>query len=157
MNEIGQMLAMAREKNGVSIEEASEDLDIKVIVLENIEHGNIGSFKDIFVLKDYIRKYAKYLGLDPEKVIDVFNEYLFEYTSKIPLKAIEKAVQEKKENGEEVNTKVKSPYTKVKNKHRSFKYIIIYILIGIIVALAIYWSIRQITVGGNIATIAGIN
>lgn len=156
MNEIGQMLASAREKNGVSIEEASTDLDIKVVVLENIENGNIGGFKDIFVLKDYIRKYAKYLGLDPEKVIDVFNEYLFEYTSKIPLKAIEKAVQDKKENGEEA-TKVKSPYTKVKSKHRSFKYIIIYIIIGIIVALAIYWSIKQITVGENVATIAGIN
>ena len=156
MNEIGQMLASAREKNGVSIEEASEDLNIKIIILENIEHGHIGSFKDIFVLKDYIRKYSKYLGLDPEKVIDVFNEYLFEYTSKIPLKAIEKAVQGKKDT-EEIEEKVKSPYTKIPNKHRSLKYVLIYILIGLIVLLAVFWSIKQITVGGNIATIAGID
>ncbi len=156
MNEIGQMLSLAREKNGVSIEEASEDLGIKVIVLENIEHGNIGGFKDIFVLKDYIRKYAKYLGLDPEKVIDVFNEYLFEYTSRIPLKAIEKAVQDKKDN-EEVGDKVKSPYTKVQNKHKTAKYLLIYILIGLIVILAIYWSIKQIAIGSDIAIIALIN
>lgn len=156
MNEIGQMLLLAREKNGVSIEEVSEDLGIKVIVLENIEHGNIGGFKDIFVLKDYIRKYAKYLGLDPEKVIDVFNEYLFEYTSKIPLKAIEKAVQDKKDS-EEPDEKVKSPYTKVQNKHKTVKYMLVYIIIGLIVLLAIYWSIKQITVGSDIATIAGIN
>ena len=156
MNEIGQMLSLAREKNGVSVEEASEDLGIKVIVLENIEHGNICGFKDIFVLKDYIRKYAKYLGLDPEKVIDVFNEYLFEYTSRIPLKAIEKAVQDKKDN-EEVGDKVKSPYTKVQNKHKTAKYLLIYILIGLIVILAIYWSIKQITIGSDIAIIALIN
>ncbi len=156
MKEIGQMLASAREKNGVSIEEASEDLGIKVIVLENIEHGNIGGFKDIFALKDYIRKYSKYLGLDPEKVIDVFNEYLFEYTSKIPLKAIEKAVQDKKDV-EGIEEKVKSPYTKISNKHRSLKYILIYILIGLIVLLAIFWSVRQITVGNSVATIAGIS
>ncbi|HOP65425.1 MAG TPA: helix-turn-helix transcriptional regulator [Bacilli bacterium] len=156
MNEIGQMLASAREKNSVSIEEASEDLSIKVIILENIENGNIGSFKDIFILKEYIRKYAKYLGLDPEKVIDVFNEYLFEYTSKIPLKAIEKAVQEKNSEAKE-DDKVKSPYTNIKSKHQSLKFILIYIIIGLIVAIAIYWSIRQITIGNNIATIAGIN
>ncbi len=156
MNEIGQMLSSAREKNGVSIEEASEDLGIKVIVLENIEHGNIGGFKDIFVLKDYIRKYAKYLGLDPEKVIDVFNEYLFEYTSRIPLKAIEKAVQDKKDNEEDLD-KVKSPYTKVKNKHKTVKYLLIYILLGLIVLLAIYWSVKQITIGSDIAIIALIN
>lgn len=156
MNEIGEMLSSAREKNGVSIEEASVDLDIKVVVLENIENGNIGGFKDIFILKEYIRKYAKYLNLDPEKVIDAFNEYLFEYTSKIPLKAIEKAVQEK--NGDKTEEeKIKSPYTQVKNKHKSFKYVLIYILIALLVVLAVYWSVKQITIGGNVATIAGIN
>ena len=94
MNEIGQNLKEARESSGVSLEEASKDLDIKPLILENIEEGNIGCFKDIFVLKDYIKNYAKYLGFDDNKVIDEFNEYLFEYTSKIPVEEIEKAVND---------------------------------------------------------------
>ena len=91
MNEIGNMLRVTRESSGVSIEEASHDLNIKDVILENIEDGKIGSFKDVFQLKSYINDYAKYLGLDGEKLVDSFNEYLFEYTSKIPVKEIEKA------------------------------------------------------------------
>lgn len=146
MNEIGNLLKSTREKNGVSIEEASEDLDIKVVILENVENGNIGGFKDIFILKDYIRKYAKYLGLEPEKVIDVFNEYLFEYTSRIPIKAIEKAVQ-KKESNKQTETEVKSPYTKVKSIHKTKKYIIIYVAVAVVVLLLVVWSLSQLIVG----------
>ncbi len=62
MNEIGNMLRVTRESSGVSIEEASNDLGIKEVVLENIEDGKIGSFKDVFQLKTYINDYAKYLG-----------------------------------------------------------------------------------------------
>ena len=43
------MLRGAREENGVSLEEASEDLNIKPAILYNIEEGNMGCFKDIFV------------------------------------------------------------------------------------------------------------
>ena len=65
MNGIGLMLRGAREENGVSLEEASEDLKIKPAILYNIEEGNMGCFKDIFILKDYLKDYAKYLGIDP--------------------------------------------------------------------------------------------
>ena len=85
---IGKTFAEAREKIGVSLEEASADIQIKSVILENIEEGNIGSFKDIFELKEYLSTYAKYLGLDEKKILDEFNEYMFEYTSKIPLKDI---------------------------------------------------------------------
>ena len=79
---IGNSLKEAREKTGVSLEEASADIQIKSVIVENIEEGNIGSFKDIFELKDYLYTYAKYLGLDENKILDEFNEYMFEYTSK---------------------------------------------------------------------------
>ena len=64
MNEIGETIKEARESSGVSLEEASKDLDIKTEILENIEDGRTGAFKDIFELKEYIKSYAKYLGLD---------------------------------------------------------------------------------------------
>ena len=82
MDSIGSILKDTREQSGVSIKEASEDLNINEAFLLNIEEGKIGCFKDIFELKEYISNYAKYLGLDSEKLIDDFNEYMFEYTSK---------------------------------------------------------------------------
>lgn len=145
MNEIGELLRTTREESGVSLEEASGDLEIKTLILENIEDGNIGCFKDIFVLKDYIYDYAKYLGLEPEKIIDEFNEYLFEYTSKIPLEDIEKAMNEQQK--EEIpENKIVSPYTNsTKKSNSTFMFILIAVLI-VLVVLIVFWSIRQITV-----------
>ena len=68
MNEIGEELQYARESSGVSLNEASKDLGIKVEILENIEDGRTGAFKDIFELKEYISNYAKYLGLNNKDI-----------------------------------------------------------------------------------------
>ena len=54
---MGNMLRVTRESSGVSLEEASNDLNIKQIVLENIEDGKIGAFSDVFQLKTYINDY----------------------------------------------------------------------------------------------------
>ncbi len=136
MDEIGSLLRTTREESGVSIEEASADLGIKELILENIEDGNIGCFKDIFVLKDNIYDYAKYLGLNPDELVKQFNEYLFEYTSRIPVEEIEKAVREQqKETANEV--KISSPYTAPHKKTRTKKFIFIYVLIAILVLFVI--------------------
>ena len=79
----------------------------------------IGAFKDIFELKDYLTNYSKYLGLDENKIINEFNEYLFEYTSKIPVKEIEKAVREQVKEEKDV-IKIVSPYTKEVNKNQKY-------------------------------------
>ena len=97
--------------SGLTLDEVSKDLEIPVLSLEQIEDGNIGAFKHIFVLKDYLESYAKYLGIDYEDVIDEFNEYMFEKTSKIPMEEIEKAVKEKEKEESESN-RIASPYTK---------------------------------------------
>lgn len=150
MNEIGNMLRVTRESSGVSLEEASKDLDIKDVILENIEGGNIGSFKDVFQLKEYIYDYAKYLGLDGEKLIDSFNEYLFDYTSKIPIKEIEKAVSEQAKEDSQ-NEKVISPYTKEQKKHSMKFYMIIYIVLTLSALLLLIWSIKEITINKRIS------
>ena len=112
MNEIGEELQYARESSGVSLNEASKDLGIKVEILENIEDGRTGAFKDIFELKEYISNYAKYLGLNEEELIDEFNEYMFEYTSKIPIKEIEKTIELKIKEEKKEDEEIASPYTK---------------------------------------------
>ncbi len=147
MNEIGEELRSTRETTGISLEEASNDLKIKTLILENIEAGNIGCFKDIFALKDYIYNYAKYLGLNPDKITDEFNEYLFEYTSKIPVKDIEKAVREQAKEREE--NRISSPYTKTPTKYRKTNLLLVYLIIGVLVILAIIWSVKQITINNE--------
>lgn len=153
MNEIGAMLRGSREESGVSLEEASADLKIKTLILENIEDGNIGCFKDIFVLKDYIYDYAKYLGLDADKTIDTFNEYLFEYTSKIPIEEIEKEVErQKKEEEEKKEEKIASPYTLQKNSISKVR-VMAYIVIVLLIILIVVWSVKQIVVNNGMTDI----
>ena len=108
MNELGEYLKQTRVNNGVSLTEAAEDLELSTSQLENIESGNVKAFKNVYDLKEYIVQYAKYLGLDSEKVVDEFNGFLFEHTSKISLDDI-RAAQKKMEDSEK---KVQSPYTK---------------------------------------------
>jgi len=149
LNDIGELFRVTREEAGVSLGEASKDLDIKEVILENIEDGNIGCFKDIYVLKDNIYNYAKYLGIDPDKVIDEFNEYMFEYTSKIPVHEIEKQIQEVKEEKEEIV----SPYTEPIKRQNKNLYILLYSFIIILVMLVVFWSIKQITVNRETASV----
>ena len=140
--------------SGLTLDEVSKDLEIPVLSLEQIEDGNIGAFKDIFVLKDYLESYAKYLGLDYEDVIDEFNEYMFEKTSKIPMEEIEKAVKETEKEESESN-RIASPYTKAAPIKSNKQFIFMLILITVLVIIAIIWSIKQITVGSTGANIAG--
>lgn len=132
MKEIGEILRESRENNGVSIDEAAEDLNYKVSQLESIELGDFKNFKDIFVLKCMISDYAKYLGLNSEEIIDEFNEYVFESTSKIPLDDIEKASKMK-----EKEDKIASPYTKEEREKSKLPIILFIILIVLIVIFVI--------------------
>lgn len=110
MKEIGEKLKEAREEHGINIEEAAEDLKLKTTQIKNIEEGNFKAFKDVFNLKSFVRSYAKYLGLDEDKIMDELNEYLFEKTSKIPIAEIQKA-SKAKEKEKVKEKKVISPYT----------------------------------------------
>ena len=151
MNEIGELFRVTREDAGVSIDEASKDLDIKEVILENIEEGNIGCFKDIFVLKDHIYNYAKYLGIDPEKIIDEFNEYMFEYTSKIPIKEIERQIEE--QEAKQAKKEITSPYTTQSKKQNRNLCILLYIAIILIIMVVVFWSIREITINQETASV----
>lgn len=112
MKELGAYLKRTRISNGVNITEAAEDLDLSVPELENIESGNVKAFKDVYDLKNYVKSYAKYLGLDSEKVVDEFNVFLFDHTSKISLQDIEMAQKKEKIKEDTGVNKISSPYTK---------------------------------------------
>lgn len=135
MKDIGIKLREKREENGVSVEEAAEDLKMRPSQIESLENGRNEDFKDVASLKYFIRDYAKYLGLDGEKMVDEFNEFLFDFTSKIPVEEIEKA-KEKNQNEKEVV----SPYTKEPKKSNFLKITIISIIV-ILISLVIGYLI----------------
>lgn len=142
MKEIGEKFKEARENMGISINEVSEDLNVSVKQIEDIESGNMEAFKDVFYLKYFIRDYAKYLGLNKEDLVDEFNEYLFDYTSKLSLEEIKKAQKEEKKD--KIEKKIKSPYTIERKRGLYIPPVIIYCLIGILIALLLFLIIKNI-------------
>lgn len=140
MKEIGAELEQAREAMGVTIEEAASDLKLKPSQLENVEKGNRSVFKDVFELKQIIKDYAKYLSLEYEKLEDEFNEFVFEYTSKIPLDEIAKANEEKKLEKKEII----SPYTIEYKRRLPFKTFLLSALIIIVLSIITYVVVNQI-------------
>ena len=140
MKELGEYLKRTRLSNGVSIAEAAEDLELSTSQIENIESGNVRAFKDVYNLKEQVKHYAKYLGLNPEKVVDEFNGFLFEHTSKISLDDI-KAAQKKMEEKEK---KTRSPYTMEYKRKVSFWVIVGGIGVFLLLCLLIYFVVSSI-------------
>ena len=130
MKEIGLKLKQKREENGVTLEEAAEDLKISESELQDIEDGKKDNTKDVVSLKAFIKEYTKYLGLDSEELLDEFNEVLYEKTSKISVEDINTAIKEKEDR--EKDMKVLSPYT-MRKKNNKKKYIIVGIIVLIII------------------------
>ena len=144
MKEIGLKLKNKREENGVSIEEAAEDLKMRPSQISSLEEGKKEDFQDVLFLKYFIRDYAKYLGLDSEKLLDEFNEFMFDFTSKISLSDIEKA---KEEIESEKKNEIKSPYTKeTKNKINIPKYV--FVIIGVVLVIFLGYMVIS-NVKGN--------
>ena len=130
MKEIGEYLKASREEKGISIEEVSEDLKLDYFAIAQVEDGNKNVFKDIYELRTFVQQYSKYLCLDVDKITEEFNEFLFEYTSKIPI--IEDAEPKEKVN----KKKVTSPYTLEDNmKKKSNKKTII--IISVVAAIVL--------------------
>jgi len=142
MKEIGIKLKEKREENGVSVEEAAEDLKMRPSQISSLEEGNSDCFKDTLILKYFIRDYAKYLGMDSEKIVDEFNEYMFDVTSKISLDDIEEAKKNKKDE----TIKIASPYT-INNEKKMLPKYAIFIVVAILLVIVGYIIVSNF--GGN--------
>ncbi len=146
MKELGEYLKETRIDHGVSLEEAAEDLQMSESQLENMESGNVRAFQDVYTLKEYVRNYAKYLGLDSDKVLDEFNDFLFEHTSKISLSDIlEEEAKRKAKEKEEPKKKISSPYTKIKATRPNVPLapIVLVCLILLLLVLIIYLLLKN--------------
>ena len=145
MKEIGDSFKLARETIGISKEEVIKDLNITESQLDNLEDGNVNAFKDVFFLKETIKKYAIYLNLDEDEIINKFNDFMFGYTSRIPIEDILEQTKEinLKELKNEEN-KIVSPYT-IKRKDNSTNYTILYIAAIVVLIMLVIIIIKYIT------------
>jgi len=145
MKEIGESFKEARETIGISKDEVIKDLNITESQLENLEDGNINAFKDVFFLKEIVKKYAKYLNLDEDSIMDNFNDFMFSYTSKIPVEDILEQTRELKELEKlKDDNKIVSPYTR-KKKESNLKYVIIYSVSVIILIILVVLIVKYVT------------
>ena len=146
MKEIGEKLKSARESMGMSIEEAAEDLKIRPSQIENLEAGDKDSFKDIFYLKMFIKNYSKYLGLDYDEMVEEFNEYLFDFTSKISIDDIKKAEKEQRKKEKKLKSvKISSPYTVEDRKQKNIPRFLIVGGIVVLIITVIYVILLLVT------------
>ncbi len=145
MKDIGESFKNARETIGISKDEVIKDLNITESQLDNLEDGNANAFKDVFFLKDIIKKYSKYLNLDEDEIIDKFNDFIFGYTSRIPVDDILEQTKEIKilERQNEEN-KIVSPYTIKRKNTSTIKYALIYIASIIVLVILVLVIIKFI-------------
>ena len=72
----GHVLKHIRETLNVDLLDISMSSNIQVKHLDNIEKQNFGDLPKEVYLKSYLRSYANFLALDPDKVLD---DYMLEY------------------------------------------------------------------------------
>lgn len=72
METIGDILREAREQLGLTLEEAERSTHIRKMRLEALERGDFDSLPSRVQAFGFLRNYADYLGLDPDKLLHLF-------------------------------------------------------------------------------------
>ena len=70
----GQQLMLAREKAGMTLEEAARGLNLKQEIVEAIEDSAMDRLPPVAFVQGYVRSYARLLGLPEEKILREFEE-----------------------------------------------------------------------------------
>lgn len=70
MDELGHILREARETKGLTLAEVQEKTRISVKYLEALETGNYHQLPSSVHAKGFLRNYARFLGLDPQPLVD---------------------------------------------------------------------------------------
>jgi len=78
----GKTLKQIREKMGVDLKIISAETKINVKILEWIEEENEEKLPTLVYLKGFLRGYSQSLGLDPQKVIEGYLQFISERKKK---------------------------------------------------------------------------
>ncbi|MGC6424398.1 MAG: helix-turn-helix domain-containing protein [Lentimonas sp.] len=80
MQTIGARLEEARKRKGISLREAAEATKIRSDFLGNIEQDKFDFDLPELYKRGFVRNYARYLKLDPEKIVTDYNAQLLSNT-----------------------------------------------------------------------------
>lgn len=140
MKEIGEEFKEKREEIGITTSEVASDLNKEVLLIESLESGNHKVFKDILELKDMVKLYAKYLGLDDEKLLGDLDDFLFEKTSKISIEDIKERLKQEQDNKKN-EKKIRTPYTIEVEKKKNLT--LVFILVSALIILVIFYLLLR--------------
>ena len=70
----GQMLIAAREKRGLSIEDAAHETRIPAQRLRYLESGNIAAFGSLTYARSFMRQYSDFLNVDASSMLEELPE-----------------------------------------------------------------------------------
>jgi hypothetical protein len=71
---IGRALEKARLRRRKSLEEASRDTMLRIDYLQALEREDFESLGGEVYVRGFLRSYARYLGLNPDKVLGVYDQ-----------------------------------------------------------------------------------
>ena len=74
-----EMLVARRRQLGISITQASKTLKLKEQALIAFEEGDFENIPQSGYAQGMLSSYARYLGLNPREVVDLFQEEVFEH------------------------------------------------------------------------------
>lgn len=78
MQTIGEKLEEARKRKGISVREAAETTKIRGDYLQKFEANTFEIDLPPLYIRGFLRSYARYLELDPERVVSEYNTLLSE-------------------------------------------------------------------------------
>jgi cytoskeleton protein RodZ len=73
MPALGERFRAAREARGLTLSDVAEQIRIRSVYLAAIEDENWSAIGAPVYVRGFLRTYARFLGLDPEEAVEVFN------------------------------------------------------------------------------------
>lgn len=106
----GELLKSTREKHGISISEVSRDLLVREDILVAIEHGDFNKIPPQGYSRNMIKSYARLLGLNANKVTDMFLDAEYSYQLNKKQATVQKISDENKK---------RVPHTPVRSRSKT--------------------------------------
>jgi cytoskeleton protein RodZ len=88
MDELGHILREARENKGYSLEDVQEKIRINAKYLKALETGDYSALPTPVHVRGFLRNYARFLGLDPQPLLDRYETNLNRQPAKSKVAAV---------------------------------------------------------------------
>ncbi len=94
----GAYLKQERELRGINLRDVADHMKLSLDCLKNLEADNYKELPAPVFLKGYFKTYAEYLGLDPNEVLLIYEQYKNYIENENQTKDIDNTLEKKKKN-----------------------------------------------------------